>query len=74
MEPHYDPPASELLTISQAAGEADRSVSTLYEAAHKGRLWSRRPGRDWLTTRDALRRYLSLHGNDARSQRLRRPR
>lgn len=71
---NYDPPASELIGMMDAAIYAHRSPENMRQAAHRGRLWSIQVARNLLTTRAAVDAYLVAHGNDGHSRWLRQRR
>jgi hypothetical protein len=50
--------AEELITLREAADKCDLSVSHLRLLARTGRLKARKIGRDWVTTRHAVERYV----------------
>ena len=50
--------AQEIITLREAAEECGLSVSHLRLLARSGRLEARKIGRDWVTTLDAVRRYM----------------
>ena len=50
--------AEELITLRQAADKCGLSVSHLRLLARTRRLQARKIGRDWVTTLDAVERYL----------------
>jgi len=50
--------AEELITLREAAVKCGLSVSHLRLLARTGRLQARKIGRDWVTTLDAVQRYL----------------
>lgn len=60
----------DIITLQQAADYAERHIETLRHAVQYKLLWAFQPGREWLTTRDAVDTYLAAHGNDERSQKL----
>jgi excisionase family DNA binding protein len=53
---------SDLLTLREAAAEANLSPSTLRVQIANGRLVATKRGRDWVVHRGALEEYLALRG------------
>ena len=51
----------DLLSLDEAARIMGRSPVTLRWAARQGKLDARRVGRDWVTTLDAVSRYMAFH-------------
>ena len=51
--------AKEIITLKEAAQICGLSVSHLRLLARTGRLQARRIGRDWVTTTEAVQRYMA---------------
>jgi len=55
----YEPRLDELMSLSEAAKQTEISASHLRLLVRKGEVWGRKMGRNWVTTKAAVDRYLA---------------
>jgi excisionase family DNA binding protein len=64
MEPeweNYQPPINELIPLKEAAKLSGLSHDHLRRLAGQREIWAKKIGRNWLTTEQAVKKYLSLN-------------
>lgn len=66
----YDPPASKLMTLVDAAEYLGLTRSALLKAAKSGTLWTIKPGNQRYTTREMADIYRQAHANYIQSERM----
>ena len=54
-----DPTLNDLITLEKAAKISGLSHDHLRRLAGQGKIWAKKIGRDWVTTEQSLRNYLS---------------
>ena len=59
MTGEYQPGLDELITLSEAAEISGLSPSHLRLLVNKKEIWGRKLGRNWFTTKQAVREYLT---------------
>jgi excisionase family DNA binding protein len=55
----YQPGLEELISLKKAAEVSGLSQDHLRRLAEKGQIWAKKLGRNWVTTEQAVRRYLA---------------
>ena len=57
----YQPPIDELISLKDAAELSGLSHDHLRRLAGQGKIWAKKIGRNWLTTEQAVKKYLFLN-------------
>lgn len=55
----YQPNLDELISLRQAAKKSGLSHDHLRRLAGQGKIWAKKIGRNWVTTEEAVKQYLT---------------